>query len=593
MKMKISIKNISAAVLLGASMSLASCSDFLDKQASNELSEEKTYANWKMFEYLHNDTYNFLTHGAHRINNSWLDAATDLAETSFASGGTRVSFNIGNYYAPGGAAELTSVWESRYRAIRKCNRVINDIDRVPKDKTKDEATEARDRALIVAEARTFRAWFYWEMFLRYGPLPIVTKVLNPDKDDLVTPYKERPSLKEYIDFILTELRESRADLYDYADAWNSQRVGRLSQPMSLALESRIMLYMASPRFAQSSGVTWQQAYDVAKKFMETYSGNFALYVDDTNPSGMTNYAGAVLRTPHRDGNRETIFFRNNGTVGWSEIVMDTPVGEGGSGGNCPSQNLVDMYDMIDGSSPFAQYDATGAPVYNANGVPAVNPASGYSDANMWANRDPRFNATVLFHGVEWGSMNSTGYIDVRLGMADNPIGNANATPTGYYMRKYIPATILASNHAGVDYRLWTFIRYAEILLNRAEALNEIQGPCAEVYDLLDQIRHRAGITGSVADRADLTGSKDAMRNFIRKERTVEFAFEEHRPWDVRRWGVAVEALSRPIYGIEVAQNGTISRKVAQPRVFTERMYLYPVPEEEYWKTGIQNNPGWE
>lgn len=571
-------------------MSLASCSDFLDKQASNEMSEDKTYADWKMFEYFHNDTYNFLLHGALRVNDSWLDAATDLAEASYATAGTRVSFNIGNYYAPGAANELTSIWESRYRGIRKCNRVINDIDRVPNDKTKDEETEARDRARTVAEARTFRAWFYWEMFLRFGPLPIVTEVLKPE-DDMITPYKQRPTIKEYVvDFILKELRESRADLYDYADAWNSQRVGRLSQPMSMALESRIMLYMASPRFAAESGITWQQAAKAAKDFMTAYGANFSLYTDGGG-NGMVDYSGAVLRTPHRDKNPETIFFRNDGTVGWSAVSADTPVGEGGRGGNCPSQNLVDMYDMIDGSSPFMNYDATGAPAY-VNGRPVINPASGYTDENMWANRDPRFNATVLYQGVEWGSMNSTGHIDVRPGMADNPTGNANATPTGYYMRKYIPSTILASNHAGSDYRLWTIIRYAEILLNYAEALNEVQGPCQEVYDMLDQVRHRAGIQGNVADRADLK-SKDAMRNFIHKERTVEFAFEEHRPWDVRRWGVAVEAFSRPIYGVNVDMQGNITRKVAQNRVFEEKMYLYPVPEEEYWKTGIENNPGWK
>ena len=83
-----------------------------------------------------------------------------------------------------------------------------------------------------------------------------------------------------------------------------------------------------------------------------------------------------------------------------------------------------------------------------------------------------------------------------------------------------------------------------------------------------------------------------MRNFIRKERTVELAFEEHRAWDVRRWNVAEEALGRDIIGIDVASNGTITRKVAQKRVFQKKMYLYPIPEGEYWKTGIENNPEW-
>jgi hypothetical protein len=112
-----------------------------------------------------------------------------------------------------------------------------------------------------------------------------------------------------------------------------------------------------------------------------------------------------------------------------------------------------------------------------------------------------------------------------------------------------------------------------------------------VCELLDQVRHRAGITGNVADRADLK-TKDAMRNFIHKERTIEFAFEEHRSWDVRRWNVAVEALARPIYGVTVDKSGNISRKVAQTRKFESKMYLYPIPEAEEWKTNIENNPGW-
>lgn len=584
------IQHTLSAAFIGVAMTaFTGCSDFLDKQPSNELSEEKTYADWRMFEYFHNDTYNFLLHGANRINGSWLDAATDLAETSFATGGTLTTFNIGNYYGGAGSPELVDVWESRYRGIRKCNRVLNDMDRVPYDITRTAEENEALRATTRAEARTFRAWFYWELFLRYGPLPIITEVLDP-AEDMIAPYKNRPTVKEYVvDFILKELKESESDLLNYADAWSSNRIGRLSQPMSRALQSRILLYMASPRYSQESGVTWKQAADAAKKFIDDYSSNFGLFAEE-NLSPADNYANALLRTQYTGNNNEVIFFRNDVVIGWSGISQDTPVGEGGNGGNCPSQNLVDMYDMVDGTSPFTSYDVTGAPVYS-NGVPTVNAASGYSDADMWSNRDPRLAATILYQGQPWGSMRVGATIDVRPGMADNPTGNANATPTGYYMRKYIPASILASNHAGTAYRLWTIIRYAEILLNYAEALNEVQGPCQDVYDMLDMVRHRAGITGSVADRADLSG-KDAMRNFIHKERTVEFAFEEHRPWDVRRWNCAVEALSRPIYGVNVAMDGTVTRKVAQNRVFEPRMYLYPIPETEVWKTDIENNPGW-
>ena len=586
---------IYATALLTFCATMSSCEDafgnFLEKQPSQDLTEEEVFSDWSMLEQFHFDTYNFLLHGAHRINSSWLDAATDLAECSIGTSGTRTTFNIGNYYGSGGAEELTSIWESRYRAIRKCNMVLERIDNVPKPK--DDANYETHKAQYKAEARFFRAYFYWELFLRYGPLPIVTTVLDPD-GDLTGDYTTRPTIKEYVvDFILNELKECESGLMSYAETSNSTYAGRINQPAARALYSRIMLYMASPRFTSASGITWQQAMDAAKGFIDDYGTNYELMKEDKGSVSAYNNAWAL--TTYNDNNKEVIFFRNDDTIGWSGISTDTPVGEGGTGGLCPSQNLVDMYDMADGSAPFAKYDATGAPVYDSNGTPKVNDKSGYSDAKMWENRDPRLASTILYHGVTWN--NAT--IDVRYGMRDNPIGNQNATPTGYYVRKYIPETILANEHAGTARRLWTIIRYAEILLNYCEAINEVEGPngahSAELIKYLDEIRQRGGITGSVASRiADQTdlGDKDAMRNFIHKERTIELAFEEHRPWDVRRWGIATEALSRSIYGVNVASDGTISRKTAQKRVFSDKMYLYPIPEAEYWKTGIENNEGW-
>lgn len=569
-----------------ASTTLTSCEemfgDFLDKQPSGELTGEEVFSDWGLMEQFHFDTYNFLRHGALRINNSWLDAATDLGHTSYANGGVRTTFNIGNYYGSGGAAELTDTWEHYYRAIRKCNMILERIENVPKDTDLSEENYQRQKTQYISEARFFRAYFYWELFLRYGPIPLVTTVLDPD-GDLLSGYTKRPSLKEYVvDFVLKELRECESGLMTYNT--DNTYGGRIMQPVARALYSHIMLYMASPRYSKESGITWQQAADAAQSFIDDYGSNYALMTNDSDPkAALTN---AWLLTPYTENNTEMIFYRNDGTIGWGGISNDTPVGEGGNGGLCPSQNLVDMYDMIDGSSPFAEYDETGAPVYHGT-TPDINEASGYSDARMWENRDKRLEATILYHGVTWGN----GVINVVRGQRDNPIGNANATQTGYYVRKLIPETILSNEHGGNSRRLWTYIRYAEILLNRAEALNEAEGPTEEVCGLLDRIRHRAGITGNVADRADLK-TREAMRNFIHKERTIELAFEEHRFWDVRRWNVAEQALGRDIIGIDVAGDGTITRKVTQKRVFEEKMYLYPIPETEYWKTGIENNPGW-
>ncbi|MDR2145245.1 MAG: RagB/SusD family nutrient uptake outer membrane protein [Tannerella sp.] len=581
------------AFVAGLALMMTSCEDmfghFLDKQPSNELTEELVFSSWTTTRDFHYDTYNFLRNGAGRINTSWMDAATDLAQTSYASGGVRTSFNIGNYYGSAGAPELTATWEHYYRGIRKCNMLLTHIDDVPKSADMSDELYATDKMNYTSEARFLRAYFYWELFLRYGAIPIVTEVLDPD-GDLLTGYTTRPSTGEYIDFIINELQECESGLMSYSEGINSRNAGRISQPMARALYSRIMLYMASPRFASESGISWSDAAAAAKSFIDDYGANYSLFtVTETGgTNGVAAYTNAILRTTYEGNNTEVIFFRNDVQIQWAGIENDTPVGEGGRGGLCPSQNLVDMYDMANGSSPFTEYDETGAPVYNGGETPSVNAASGYSEASMWANRDPRLAASVLYQGVAWGN----GVINVIRGQRDNPVGNANATPTGYYVRKYIPENILSAVHSGRSYRNWIIIRYPEILLNYAEALNEANGPSQEVYNSLNRIRSRAGVAGNVEDRSDLTSSKERMRNFIRKERTVELAFEDHRAWDVRRWNVAVQALSRPVYGIEVAANGSLSRKTVQRRVFEDKMYLYPIPETEGWKTSIANNPGW-
>ena len=590
------MKKIFIYTMLGLFLSttiLTSCEDlfggFLDKQPSNELTGKITFSNWSTTTEFHFDTYNFLRHGALRAGNSWMDAATDLAETSYSNAGTRVSFNIGNYYSGAAHAELKGTWELFYRGIRKCNMLLDTIDIVPKSIDLSDEKFEMDKLNYKSESRFLRAFFYWELFLRYGPLPIVNEVLDPN-GDLLTGYTTRPTIKEYVvDFIIPELQDCEAGLMDTETGRKSQNAGRISQPMARALYARIMLFMASNRFNEASGITWQQAAEAAKSFIDDYGQYYGLYTSGSNP--VERYTNAILRNTYSEDNNEVIFWRNDGRVGWDAIRQDTPVGEGGNGGMCPSQNLIDMYDLSDGSSPFTEYDETGAPVYDGINMPSVKAGSIYNDNQPCENRDTRLNASILYQGVQWGN----GIIDVVKGQRDNPNGNANATPTGYYMRKYIPESILSTNHSGTSYRNWIILRYGEILLNYAEALNEGGGSREDVLNAIQPLRDRAGLTSKLIDRTDLN-TKEEIRNFLRKERTVELAFEDHRAWDVRRWNVAEKALARPIYGVEVTKEGEntiFTRKVAQERVFTPKMYLYPIPENEVWKTNIENNPGWE
>ena len=574
---------------------LTSCEDifgdYLDKQPSNELTEEEVFNSWENTKAFYYDIYNFLRNGLGRINYSWMDSATDLAETSYSWGGTRTSFNIGNYYASSGANELTDTWSHYYRGIRKCNMLLERIDGVPSDPAQTEADRQRESKRIKSETRVLRAYFYWELTLRYGAIPVITSSLDPLDDNAVN--IPRPaSVKPCIQFVLKELDESYYDLQDDVQSESdpshitANDVGRITRGINLALQSRIKLYMASPRFADLGIATWADAVDAAKIFMDYY-GEGVRYELFTSTDAPMGYQLAINRRVF-DGNKEVIFWRNDNSGDWWK--NESPIGFGGNGGLCPSQNLVDMYDMASGLSPFQTYDETGAPVYDANGTPAINAASGYDDQDPYTDRDPRMYKTVLYNGAMWWNR----AIDTSVGGTDNPNGNANATPTSYYNRKYLDDSQTHYLNGGLMYRNWIFIRYAEILLNYAEALNEQSGPTNEVFNTLQKLRDRVGMTALLSDRAELK-NKDTMRNFIRKERTIELAFEDHRSWDVRRWNKAKEALSRPIYGMQITKNGAqlvYTRKKVQDRVFSDKMYLYPVPEEEIWKTGMDNNPGW-
>lgn len=180
---------------LMVAFSLTACSGFLDKEpGSNQMTGDETFSDWKTMEQYHFDTYNFLLNGQDRVGNSWLDTATDLAENSYSSGGTRVSFNIGNYYATGAAAELSALWGERYRAIRKCNMILERIDKVPQPTDISAETYQRRLGYYKGEAHAFRAWFYWELFLRFGPVPIIKEVLDPN-GDLLTGYTTRPTMR--------------------------------------------------------------------------------------------------------------------------------------------------------------------------------------------------------------------------------------------------------------------------------------------------------------------------------------------------------------------------------------------------------------
>jgi hypothetical protein len=168
----------------------------------------------------------------------------------------------------------------------------------------------------------------------------------------------------------------------------------------------------------------------------------------------------------------------------------------------------------------------------------------------------------------------------------------NNTKTGYYMRKFLSESAnWGPGTAGNVRRPWVIFRYAEVLLNYAEALNEAQGPVAEVYTYMNQLRTRATMPALPAGL-----SKDAMRTRIRKERQVELCFEDHRFFDVRRWKTGEQVFNRPVTGMRITKTGntfTYNRFTVENRIFNAKMYRFPFPQNELNKVkNLAQNPGW-
>jgi len=262
-----------------------------------------------------------------------------------------------------------------------------------------------------------------------------------------------------------------------------------------------------------------------------------------------------------------------------EQVWDPPSRSGG-GGAFPYQEIVDAFPM-------------------ANGKPITDPTSGYDPNNPYANRDPRLDYSIIHDQTKLANRLATGYgpVNIYLGTYNGVPAGSDAvyagTPTGYYTNKMLDTNAVSTDLTHNTSRCLPLIRYAEILLNYAEAQNEATGPTPNVYSAVEKIRQRAGLNPYQLP----TGlSKDDMRKVIQNERQIELAFEGHRFWDVRRWMIADQTENQEMTGMEITRTNTTAaykRFNVRKHNFRKSMYLWPLPQGELAKsTELVQNPGY-
>ena len=435
------------------------------------------------------------------------------------------SFNNGAWSA---INTLDDRW-NYFRGIRAVNMFLQEVE----GQEFDELKHNEDYEDIMAqfkyypyEARFLRAYFYFELAKRYGDIPLITTLLSEEEANM----QKRTSFDEVIQFIVDECDAIAPHLpISYKELIKSE-TGRATRGAAMALKSRALLYSASPLFNKSDNIDkWKSAARAAADVIEKAWDFGYMPLPDLWSLWNNNYSN----------NNELIFGVMQREDNWFERV-NFPIGieGGGNTGHCPTENLVESYEM----------QASGLPVAPDAGYEHMDPS--YDSQNPYEGRDPRMYELVAQNGAWW-------VYDEQVecwygGRSGKP--QKNATVTGYYLRKYVDgSTSLKSEFVTSKRHVWNIMRYSEILLNFAEAMVEAYGDPnykdgypMSAKEAVDIVRSRVHVDmPPFPNNLTLNEFKAKLRN----ERRVELSFEDHRFWDIRRWKIADQTTD--IYGVDI------------------------------------------
>ncbi len=560
---------------------------------------------------------------------------------------------------PAEANHFYNNYNTWYKGINKATNVLHNIESVP-----DLTTAARRR--YEGEMHFFRGYFMYLLLQQYGPAVIMPdEVLdfNADADELMY---ERQPYDDCVDYIINELNIAASYLPSEREGNNMYRP---TSGVALAVQSRVLLTAASPMFngntmysswrRKSDGVhyisqtedngKWGKAAVAAKRIIDTnqYALNTVVSQTDTEPLAdnvptdrFPNGAGGI--DPYRS--YKSIFDGDISLRSCPEFIWTRPISPGGNdsplwisspsellgGGNGLNltQTLIDAYKMKDGrdiNNSSDEYPYPQAGEY-ANAVGSAKSMGGYAiytaqTSKMYVNREPRFYATIGFSHSVWPGTSYSGSEEARYRNAEiTYYSDGSAAPTLNYPVDYNHTgyTCIKYNHpednmrasGAIQAKYFSIFRYAEVLLNYAEALNELDAAytegdytvsrdLGEIAKYFNQVRYRAGLPGLSSE--DLA-SKESLRAAIKRERQVEFACEGRRYHDLRRWKDAEDVYSKPIRGMNVYSRGSERSKyytvtvINEPltlRTWSNKMYFWPLPLNTLNKNSkLDQNPGW-
>lgn len=549
---------------------LSSCEDeFLDRASTTQLQDADIFSTFNMTDQVVNNLYRKIRGNYTFLSGQNMSSAADESKDA-SSWMASMRFNNGSW--SGNNNPIGNTWRDNYVAIRQANQILEGIEQY---NTPDDPNNPGYLNNRIGEVYFLRAWFLAELVRQFGGVIIVTKTIDQDDDAALN--MPRSTYDACVAQIAADCDKAFNLLpYDYP----ANQAGRITRGACLALKSRMLLYSASPLWAQAGKTTYQADISANKtasdpdKWRKAAEAAKAV-IDLTSPQGGKVYAlEPSLAARQEMFRRNTLLSKEVIWVRRDETNQDYdryifPFGSSGWSGASPSQNLVDLYETADG-------------------LPINAPGSGYDALKPYDKRDPRFYTDILYNGADWKGRK----IETFTGGRDEASTQTDHSRTGYSMRKLADESITIGQGTGRTIHGIMF-RLAEVYLNYAEALNEFDPGNPDVLTYLNAVRTRAG------QKPILAGLSQAqMRERIRNERSVELSFENHRFWDVRRWKIAPETQveifgMRPIRDANTPTGFRYERFKVEDRPWRNAMYVIPITTDETLRNpNLKQSEGW-
>ncbi len=552
-------------VMACAVLSLNGC-DYLNYDETSGKTKEEAYAYYDNMNQLVAYIYSLLPSdlGSGYI----MEAATD--NCIYTQENAAVNYITTGVWSP--LKRVDDGWNF-WNGIRSANSFLENFD--PETLKRFEYNENYDEIIAKSakfpyEVRFLRAFYCFELAKRYGDIPLLTRTYAQDEINSV----EQTPFNEVIDFIVKECSEIAPELpVSQMDFWSE--TGRITRGAALALKSRALLYAASELHNPDNDLEkWAKAAKAAYEVIDLGAYSLPKITDDplySDKGGNEIFKSKQLILERRNLDKTNNFEARNQPMGYAETSAQ--------GGNTPTQNLVDAYEMKDGT-PFDW--ANSAQVSNI-----------YYDASGKQTRDPRLYLNVLTNGTTWLKEKVETFEGGKNKILDG------STKTGYYLRKWMnPSVSLDPVKPNKIEHHYILFRYAEILLNYAEAMNEWKGPDAteEGCPITARVALNQVRTSATMDDVVAAGQTD-FRTKVRNERRVELALEGHRFYDIRRWKIAGNDEVRNLYGVKITKGGddtfSFEKVLIQKMYWANKMYLFPYPQNElYMNPNLEQNPEW-